>query len=159
MATNRLEHHIFCDPETFLKNYRNEDKEDDDIDGTGVNTLLTDSTLSTEPRLQNQYLYILMEYCEKQTLRYAGKNWSLYFYFDNSKTNVYRLYRNAIDNNLYQDENRVWRLLREVVEGLAYIHQQGIIHRDLKPVNIFIDSEDHVKIGDFGLATGKKYDK
>lgn len=74
MATNRLEHHIFCDPETFLKNYRNEDKEDDDIDGTGVNTLLTDSTLSTEPRLQNQYLYILMEYCEKQTLRYAGKN-------------------------------------------------------------------------------------
>lgn len=39
------------------------------------------------------------------------------------------------------------------MEGLSYIHQQGIIHRDLKPVNIFIDSEDHVKIGDFGLAT------
>lgn len=37
--------------------------------------------------------------------------------------------------------------------GLAHIHQQGMIHRDLKPVNIFLDSEDHVKIGDFGLAT------
>lgn len=39
------------------------------------------------------------------------------------------------------------------VVGLAHIHQQGMIHRDLKPVNIFLDYNDHVKIGDFGLAT------
>ena len=36
-----------------------------------------------------------------------------------------------------------------------HIHTQGMIHRDLKPVNVFIDSGDHVKIGDFGLATIK----
>lgn len=63
------------------------------------------------------------------------------------------MFSNAVDNGLCKEPKRVWRLLREIVEGLSYIHQQGIIHRDLKPVNIFIDSEDHVKIGDFGLAT------
>lgn len=76
-----------------------------------------------------QFMYIQMEFCEKSTLR------------------------TAIDNGLYEDEERVWRLFREIVEGLAHIHQQGMIHRDLKPVNIFLDSNDHVKIGDFGLAT------
>ncbi|KAM9294477.1 eIF-2-alpha kinase GCN2 [Gastrophryne carolinensis] len=75
------------------------------------------------------FLYIQMEYCEKSTLR------------------------DTIDQGLYLDTSRLWRLFREILDGLAYIHEQGMIHRDLKPVNIFLDSEDHVKIGDFGLAT------
>lgn len=54
---------------------------------------------------------------------------------------------------LCEDDRRLWRLFREIVEGLAYVHGQGMIHRDLKPENIFLDSNDHVKIGDFGLAT------
>lgn len=74
-------------------------------------------------------MYIQMEFCEKSTLR------------------------TAIDNNLYNDTERLWRLFREIAEGLAHIHSQGMIHRDLKPVNIFLDSRDQVKIGDFGLAT------
>ncbi|XP_018086600.1 eIF-2-alpha kinase GCN2 isoform X2 [Xenopus laevis] len=75
------------------------------------------------------YLYIQMEYCERSTLR------------------------DTIDQGLHMDVSRMWRLFREILDGLAYIHEQGMIHRDLKPVNIFLDSEDHVKIGDFGLAT------
>ncbi|CAG9859480.1 unnamed protein product [Phyllotreta striolata] len=78
---------------------------------------------------QIDFMYIQMEFCEKSTLR------------------------TAIDDKLYLEKDRMLRLFREIVEGLAYIHQQGMIHRDLKPVNIFLDSEDHVKIGDFGLAT------
>uniref|UniRef100_A0A672K2F0 non-specific serine/threonine protein kinase n=1 Tax=Sinocyclocheilus grahami TaxID=75366 RepID=A0A672K2F0_SINGR len=87
------------------------------------------SSDSEKPLLIAHYLYIQMEYCEKSTLR------------------------DTIDQGLYQDVSRLWRLFREILDGLSYIHEQGMIHRDLKPVNIFLDSQDHVKIGDFGLAT------
>ncbi|XP_072314052.1 eIF-2-alpha kinase GCN2 [Eucyclogobius newberryi] len=92
---------------------------------------LVDTTESTdsEHALIAHYLYIQMEYCEKSTLR------------------------DTIDHELHMDQTRLWRLFREILDGLAYIHAQGMIHRDLKPVNIFLDSQDHVKIGDFGLAT------
>lgn len=50
--------------------------------------------------------------------------------------------------------DRVWKLFRQVVEGLAYIHAEGVIHRDLKPGNIFVVNGG-VKIGDLGLATSE----
>jgi translation initiation factor 2-alpha kinase 4 len=43
-----------------------------------------------------------------------------------------------------RDEDR-WRILRQTIEGLAYIHAKRIIHRDLKPANIFLDSNLDVK--------------
>lgn len=78
-------------------------------------------------------MYISMEYCEKRTLR------------------------DLISRNIYKDTQEVWRLFRQILEGLAHIHSLTIVHRDLKPENIFIsagpDGVDNVKIGDFGLAT------
>ncbi|KAI1331968.1 serine/threonine-protein kinase gcn2 [Xylariaceae sp. FL0255] len=78
-------------------------------------------------------MYISMEYCDKRTLR------------------------DLIQRNLYENAEEVWRLFRQVLEGLVHIHGLNIVHRDLKPENIFIglgaDGITNVKIGDFGLAT------
>eukprot|EP01034_Spumella_vulgaris_P037927 gene37927-46800_t len=54
---------------------------------------------------------------------------------------------------LWQQPLDVAKLLRQLLEALAYIHGRRVIHRDLKPANIFLDVEGNIKIGDFGLAT------
>ena len=41
----------------------------------------------------------------------------------------------------------------EVSLALAYLRSQNISHRDLKPSNILVDSEGHLRLVDFGLAT------
>lgn len=74
-------------------------------------------------------LFIQMEYCENRTL------------YDLINT-----------EEVHKEREEYWRLFRQILEALSYIHSQGIIHRDLKPANIFIDDSRNIKIGDFGLA-------
>jgi serine/threonine protein kinase len=42
--------------------------------------------------------------------------------------------------------------MRQVCEGLVYLHAQNIVHRDIKAGNILVDV-DTVKLADFGAST------
>ncbi|HEU4722919.1 MAG TPA: protein kinase [Gemmatimonadaceae bacterium] len=47
--------------------------------------------------------------------------------------------------------SEVVRILRDVLDALAYAHAQGIVHRDVKPDNIMLSSR-HALVVDFGVA-------
>lgn len=48
--------------------------------------------------------------------------------------------------------NRI-KVLLDVANGMAYLHQNSIYHRDLKPENVVVTEDGNAKIIDFGLLS------
>lgn len=44
------------------------------------------------------------------------------------------------------------RAFRPLVEGVSTLHKEGYIHRDIKPQNVFLNSNNNLVLGDFGLV-------
>lgn len=45
------------------------------------------------------------------------------------------------------------RILTEICEGLAHLHELGWVHGDLKPDNVLLMADGSVRLSDFGLAS------
>ena len=50
-------------------------------------------------------------------------------------------------------ENTCKRYFKEIMEAVHYCHSKNICHRDIKCENILVDSNDNIKIADFGFAS------
>ena len=72
--------------------------------------------------------YLVMEYIEGQTLK------------------------KYIQTNGPLQPSVAVKIMKQLVSAIANAHHNGIIHRDIKPQNILMDSENDVKITDFGIA-------
>ena len=83
--------------------------------------------------LENEILYIIMEYAELGDL--------------------YSLIKHYKKHSKYFDEIDLWRIASDILSGLEYLHSQKIIHRDIKCLNLFITKDRHIKIGDLGVST------
>lgn len=55
-------------------------------------------------------------------------------------------------NKFIHNIPRRYKLLREMLLALQFIHKNKMVHLDIKPDNIFI-KDDQFKLGDFGLAS------
>ena len=50
------------------------------------------------------------------------------------------------------EEKIIYNIIKQICLGLKEIHSKNIIHRDLKPENIFMNKNNEIKIGDFGIS-------
>ncbi|PNW83271.1 hypothetical protein CHLRE_05g232750v5 [Chlamydomonas reinhardtii] len=84
-------------------------------------------------------------------------------YYDSflEKGKLYIITEYAANGNLHDyikkqksrlTEDLIWKLYIQILLGLNHMHSKKILHRDIKTLNVFLDEDLNVKLGDMGVA-------
>ncbi|KAF8534569.1 hypothetical protein BDD12DRAFT_895618 [Trichophaea hybrida] len=57
-----------------------------------------------------------------------------------------------LEHGRIEDETVIMIYALQMLEGLAYLHENNIVHRDIKPENLLLDHNGIIKYVDFGAA-------
>jgi len=98
----------------------------------------------------NQILYN----CDNPNIQqlYKMSKWKNYYYFFYEYVEGYDLYE-YIDINRNINEIEIKHIMKQLINGLSFLHSHYILHCDLKLDNIIINPKTkHIKIIDFDLA-------
>lgn len=78
------------------------------------------------------------------------ENNHLYLVFEHMEENLYQMIRSQTEPF---KEPVIKEIIKQVLNGLSYIHRHGFFHRDIKPENLLCRSGSRsIKIADFGLT-------
>mmetsp|Transcript_63498 Transcript_63498/g.189186 ORF Transcript_63498/g.189186 Transcript_63498/m.189186 type:complete len:185 (+) Transcript_63498:70-624(+) len=60
------------------------------------------------------------------------------------------LFDSIVDRGNYSEKDAA-KVMMQLCDALAYMHEKEVVHRDLKPENVLLDANGVAKVADFGL--------
>ncbi|CAG2115179.1 unnamed protein product [Medioppia subpectinata] len=107
---------------------RYDSREDEVYEPYVSNSKSSNTTTTTTPCHQTIAQYLVFEFCD----------------FD--------LHQLLYDMRLQLSLAHIKNILRQILKGMAYMHDRQVLHRDVKPENILVNARGKVRIADFGFA-------
>jgi serine/threonine-protein kinase len=92
-------------------------------------------------RLSHPGIVSVYEYGEEGELAYIAMEYV--------QGNPLREYFNR--GTRFEDRDAV-SIMAQLLDALAYAHEQGVYHRDIKPANLIVMTNGRLKVADFGIA-------